>query len=86
MAIEHQVVTDWKGTGKQEQQLEDTQGAQGALLNGKSPFLVAGTISQAVLPKEPTTWRREVRGPSKMTQQQGQKKPGNLQTVLKSSS
>lgn len=27
VAIEHQHVIDWKGTGKQEQQLESTQGA-----------------------------------------------------------
>lgn len=46
MVIEHQLVTDWKGAGKQEKQLEDTQGAQG--------FQVPGTTSQAALPKEPT--------------------------------
>ena len=49
----------------------------------KSPFLVSATTSQAALPKEPTTWGREERDPSKTAQQRGQKKPGNPQTVLR---
>lgn len=43
-------------------------------LSEKPSFLVSGTTSQAVFPKEPIIWRRE---------KQGQKKSGNPQTVLK---